>query len=157
MQTLDLIVSAARLAGIAPQAAAEFAARRAEMVAAVNVQMLARPDVVDLVGPDNIALMKDNHANHARFIESILSAYHPEALVDTVLWVFRAYRSRGFKTRYWAAQLNTWVDIFEQTLSASTCNAIEPLYDWMIVNIPHFTNLTDHPSRTVGRHIDPGQ
>ena len=143
MEREDLVKSAARLGNFAPAAVAEFRAQREEMVAAVDTRMLARPDIADLVGRDNIDLMKDNHANHARFIESILSEFHPEVLVDTVLWVFRAYRSRGFHTGYWAAQLNAWVTVFKQTLSASAVQAIYPLYDWMIVNIPGFADLTD--------------
>lgn len=139
----ELVQSAARLHAAAPEAVAEFAAQRDQIVSAVNARMLARPDVNALVGPGNIDMMKDNHANHARFIESILSEYHPAVLVDTILWVFRAYRSRGFQTAYWAAQLNAWVDSCKHLLSASSFQAIGPLYDWMIVHIPQFVELTD--------------
>ena len=148
MEKKDLIASAARLSAAAPEAVAEFAAKREEILAAVNARLLARADISTLVGPDNIDLMKDNHANHARFIESILTEYQPAALVDTILWVFRAYRARGFQTAYWAAQLNAWTEVFKETLSAPTVRAIGPLYDWMIVNIPHFADLTERPLRT---------
>jgi hypothetical protein len=40
---------------------------------------------------------------------SLFGDYHPEVLVETVLWVFRAYRSHGFKLTYWPAQLDMWV------------------------------------------------
>lgn len=148
MERRDLIASATRLGNIAPEAVAEFAAKRDEILAAVNARLMARADINALVGPDNIDLMKDNHANHARFIESILTEYQPAVLVDTILWVFRAYRARGFQTAYWAAQLNAWTEVFEEILSAPTVKAIGPLYDWMIVNIPHFADLTQRPFDT---------
>ncbi len=87
--------------------------------------------------------MKDNHANHVRFIASILRNHNPEILVDTVLWVFRAYRSRGFSSNYWAAQLNTWIEIIKEELSTETYHQVFPLYEWMQLNIPTFVKLSD--------------
>ncbi len=142
MKRQELVQSAARLGGATPEALAEFAAKREAIVAAVNARLLDRTDLSALVGPDNLDLMKDNHANHARFIESILSEYHPATLVDTILWVLRAYRVRGFQTAYWPVQLNAWAEVLEQSLSAPTFETIRPLYEWMIVNTPHFAALT---------------
>ncbi len=143
MERQDLVQSATRLGSAAPEAVAEFAAKREAIVADVNTRLLDRTDIGALVGPGNFDLMKDNHANHARFIESILSAYHPATLVDTILWVFRTYRTRGFQAAYWTVQLNAWADVLQQHLSAPSFNAVRPLYEWMIVNTPHFANLTE--------------
>jgi hypothetical protein len=105
--------------------------------------MLARPDLEELIGPGNAAMMQDNHHNHSRFVESILRHPNPEVLVDTVLWVYRAYRSHGFRLTYWPAQLNAWVEVIKRELSEETFRAIYPLYNWFIVNQAAFVKLTD--------------
>lgn len=88
-------------------------------------------------------LMKDNHANHVRFMTSVFKNYNPEVLVETVLWVFRAYRSHHFSTNYWAAQLNTWLEILKQELSSKSFEEIKPYYVWMQTNIPVFVAISD--------------
>ena len=105
--------------------------------------MQNREDIDALVGAHNIQMMKDNHANHARFMESVFNAYEPAVLVDTVLWVFRAYRSRHFSSTYWAAQMNTWIQIYKEQLSEQCYKEILPFYKWMQVNIPIFNNLAE--------------
>jgi hypothetical protein len=86
----------------------------------------------------------DNNTNFARFMESMFFDYNHEVFVDTVLWVFRAYRSHGFKTTYWPANLNTWVELLRAELSPKTFEAIYPFYNWLIVNIPIFVKLTEN-------------
>jgi hypothetical protein len=77
-------------------------------------------------------------------MDSIFMIYSPAVLVDTVLWVFRAYRSHGFQLTYWPAQLDTWVEIFRQDLTEQTFSEIYPFYNWMIVNQPAFVALSDN-------------
>lgn len=143
MNKEQLIQTAKELPRIEPGALKEFAEKRDQMVSLMNEAMLNRADINKLVGEDNLEIMKDNHANHARFVESILRSPHAETLVETCLWVFRAYRSRGFHSNYWSAQLNTWVDVLKQSLSPSAAEAVYPLYHWFIVHIPDFTALSD--------------
>lgn len=139
----ELIRTAAELPPVPPAAAAEYGARRDEIVARINHRLLARDDIDALVGAGNREMMKDNHANHGLFIESMLTHFNPSVMVETVLWVFKAYRSRQFHPNYWAAQLNAWVQIMQELLAPETFAAIVPIYRWMIVHIPQFTALTD--------------
>ena len=139
----DLVRVAASLLPIGPEALAEYRGRRQASVAELNQLMLAREDVDELVGSQNLQMMKDNHANHALFVDSYFEAPDPQVLVDTVLWVFRAYRSRGFHTNYWSAQLQTWYDVLARELSPATFGAIEPLYKWFIVYVPHFVSASE--------------
>jgi hypothetical protein len=74
---------------------------------------------------------------------SLFADFNPTVLVETVLWVFRAYRSHGFQTTYWAANINIWLDMLREELSDETFAAIAPFYNWIIVNIPVFVKLTD--------------
>jgi len=138
-----LVVTAAALKPASAQAATEYADHRERMVGALNARMLARPDLEALVGPDNREMMADNHANHARFIQTILAHHDPEVLVDSVLWVFRAYRSHGFQLTYWSAQLNAWIEILGAALSPAAFAEVRPLYEWLLLRQPAFVALTD--------------
>lgn len=138
-----LLKTANAIKPVVPEVAAEYHLKSDQLISTINMKMMNRPDIHDLVGEKNLSMMKDNHANHVRFIGSILNNYNPEVLVDTVLWVFRAYRSHEFTTNYWAAQLNCWIEILKETLSKESFEAVYPYYEWMQVNIPVFVKLSD--------------
>ncbi len=148
MKTQDLrehlIQTASDLPAFSEKSYKEYEEKIPEMVNRLNDIMLKRPDIEILTGSSaNIEMMKDNHNNHAIFIASILKNFNKNVLVDTILWVFRAYRSRHFHTNYWAAQLNAWRNIILSTLTKETTENIMPLYNWMQTNIPAFTELSD--------------
>jgi len=143
MTKTELLQTAQQLRQVDARVASEYEQKSGQLNAKINQLMLERADIKELVGEINISMMKDNHANHVRFIVSILRNHNPEILVDTVLWVFRAYRSRGFSSNYWAAQLNTWIEIIKEELSTETYHQVFPLYEWMQVNIPTFVKLSD--------------
>jgi len=139
----DLVRSAKQIPTIKQEAADAYGSHREKMVALVNEAIEARADVKELVGEVNLDMMRDNHANHARFIESLLGRFNAEELVDTVLWVFSAYRSRGFHDAYWSAQLNTWLGVLRKELPREHFDSIEPLYQWLVVNVPQFVSCAD--------------
>jgi len=143
MTKTELLQTAQQLRQVDARVASEYEQKAEQLNAKINQLMLERADIKELVGEINISMMKDNHANHVRFIASILRNHNPEILVDTVLWVFRAYRSRGFSSNYWAAQLNTWIEIIKEELSTETYHQVFPLYEWMQLNIPTFVKLSD--------------
>lgn len=139
----QLIQSAQSLPKVSTQAAHEYAQKMESMVSQINQHMLARVDLGELIGPNNTQMMKDNHSNHARFIHSILNYFDAEVLVDTILWVFRAYRNHHFSSNYWAAQLNAWIELIKENLSNEASSEILPLYVWMQINIPSFVLCSD--------------
>lgn len=142
--TKELLLStAAELSQPGKKSTKEFSDKANKLVEQMNDYMLNRADINELVGEINLDMMKDNHANHARFMESVFANHNPEVLVDTVLWVFRAYRSRNFSSTYWAAQLNGWINIYKQELSEGCYNEVIPFYKWMQVNIPVFNKLAE--------------
>lgn len=138
-----LLESAGQLKQVSVKTAEEYHQKTDKLITEMNILMLKRPDIESLVGKNNINMMKDNHANHVRFIASILKNYNHEVLVDTVLWVFRAYRSHGFTTNYWAAQLNTWIIVIKEVLTPESFVETYPYYEWMQVNIPIFVKVSD--------------
>lgn len=136
-----LFETASHLAQVSEQAALEYHEKSEQLIAMMNREMLKREDVKELVG-NNLEMMKDNHGNHVRFIASVLKNPDSEVLVETILWVFRAYRSHGFTTNYWAAQLNTWLKVLKEVLTDSAYQEIYPYYEWMQVNIPLFIKFS---------------
>jgi len=138
-----LLVSAETLAPPAETAIQEFEHKWEQIAAQGTRLLLARPDLEKLVGKGNEQMAEDNNRNFPRFMLSLFSDYQPAVFVETVLWVFRAYRFHGFQTTYWAANLNIWVDLLQKKLSADAWQQIYPFYNWLIVNIPKFTAITD--------------
>lgn len=128
----NLLVEATRLKQPTPEATAEYEANALRLADRVSFLMEQRPDILTLIGADNLPMMHDNHRNHARFMASLFHAYQPQVLLDTVLWVFRAYLAHGFRPAYWPAQLNTWVELFQSELSEQTRCEIAPFYRWLI-------------------------
>lgn len=143
MDKNQLLGTAKQLINVSNKASEEYQQKAEQMIQKMNSLMLERPDLEDLIGENNTEMMKENHANHVRFIASVIRNYNPEVLVETVLWVFRAYRSHGFTTNYWAAQLNGWIVILKETLSSGSYEEVYPYYEWMQVNIPAFVMLSD--------------
>ena len=143
-----LLETAMQLKQVSVKTAAEYHQNAEKLITEMNSLMLERPDIESLVGTNNINMMKDNHSNHVRFIASILKNYNHDVLVDTVLWVFRAYRSHGFTTNYWAAQLNTWIIIIKEVLTPESFVEVYPYYEWMQVNIPLFVKVSDEKLET---------
>ena len=139
----QLVASAEKLIAPPEQACAEFSARIGVLVAKGNVTIAARPDLDRLVGAENHEMAENNNGNFARFMESMFTEYDPVTFVETVLWVFRAYRSHGFQTTYWAANLDIWQKMLAKEMSAETFTSISPFYNWLIVNIPLFVKVTD--------------
>ncbi|WP_035243993.1 hypothetical protein [Desulfonatronovibrio hydrogenovorans] len=142
MNRQELIERAARITPPSIKSASEYGEKSQIMAAELNMIMSARPDLDSLIGKNNRDMMEDNHRNHARFISSLILDYRPDVLVDTVIWVFRAYRAHGFKLTYWPAQLDIWVNVLKKHLSQDAYQEIYPIYDFMIVNQALFARLS---------------
>ncbi len=143
MDKTFLLESAGELKQVGAQAAADYSEKSAQCLNLINSRMLARPDIETLIGKNNLTMMYDNHANHVRFMESVFQHFIPEVLVETVIWVFRAYRRHGFSSNYWASQLNAWIEILKTELPGEAFHEIYPYYAWMQTNIPLFVILAD--------------
>ncbi|MBN2714906.1 MAG: hypothetical protein JXX14_03560 [Deltaproteobacteria bacterium] len=128
-----------------PKVSAEEFAQKSEAMAAMGSERFRnRSDVIALVGENNIQMAHDNNRNFARFMISMFDNYNPAVFVETVLWVFRAYRAHGFQTTYWPANLNIWVEMLKTELQPETCKALYPFFNWLIINIPLFAAISDN-------------
>jgi len=143
MKKKELVKTASALIPPSDEAIAEFSEKADGMINILNQRFSQRKDIEQLIGEGNLDMMHDNHRNHVRFMISLFNEYDPVVFTETVLWVFRAYRSHGFKLTYWPAQLDSWVEIFKSKLSQECFNQIYPFYHWMIVNNPIFATISD--------------
>ncbi len=153
MNKMELLESAKAVHVPSSAAVAEFRSKRDLLAVKVTERLLQRKDLERLVGPNNQQMMEDNHRNHARFMESLFCLYSAETFVETVLWVYRAYRTHGFQLAYWPAQLNAWVEVFRQELSEQAFEEIYPLYHWLIVQQPVFARLSGETDSTSGKTV----
>lgn len=143
MTKQDLIDSARRLPAPSASAATEYAVRTELLAADVTRSLRERPDLESLIGPGNDAMMEQNHRNHARFMSTQLACFQPVVLVETVLWVFRAYRAHGFNLIYWPAQLDTWLTVLADRLPFDAFREVRRTYDWLLVHQPALAALTE--------------
>ncbi len=150
MTKQQLLDQATALPTVSAAAAQEYAEKQPGLAKAVSRFLLQRPDLEQLIGRGNQTLMEDNHKNHGRFIASLLQAFSPEILVESILWVFSAYRNQGFQPDYWPVQLHAWLHLLPQHLSAETTGEIAPLYRYMLVHQPDFADLSDPADTTTG-------
>lgn len=150
MNKNHLLHTATQLKQVSSASAEEYNQKAEQLIAQLNTLMLDKKDIENIVGKDNLSMMQDNHANHVRFMLSVFKNYDPEVLVETVLWVFRAYRSHGFTTNYWATQLNTWIYLLKEQLTIECYKEIYPYYEWLQINIPVFVKVSDEK-------LDPSQ
>ena len=140
----NALAAAKKLAAPSESSLKEFVEKWEKLAAEGSNQLSSRADYEKLIGKGNQQMAEDNNRNFPRFMASLFSDYTPEVFLETVLWVFRAYRSHGFQTTYWPANLNLWVDLLKKELSPNAFEEIEPFYNWIIVNIPLFVKLTDN-------------
>ncbi|MDI6402488.1 hypothetical protein QLX67_10825 [Balneolaceae bacterium ANBcel3] len=142
MNKEQLIESAKKLGPFSKEAYVAYEEKSWAMIQFVNDRMLRRPDLSDMVSESNVEMMKDNHANHALFIASMLKNYDPGVLVETVLWVFRAYKNRGFQSTYWPSQLQAWMSALREHVAQEQARHILPLYHWILVHTPVFDRIS---------------
>ena len=143
MDKLSLIHSASSLNEISTAAANGF--ERFVEVCAVELTAAMRrePDLGELIGEGNTEVMETNHGNHFRYMSATASLFDPKSFVETVLWVLRTYRARGFSVRYWDVMLPKATEILGRHLDPEHFAEVRPFYDWLQSNIAAFARLSD--------------
>jgi len=137
----ELIANAGKLKQPSEKTQKDFEEKLDIILSGVNKIMLSRPDLIMLIGENNEAMMQDNHRNQLRFMNSMFMGFNPDILVETVLWVFRAYPNHGCNLTYWPAMLNVVLDETEKELSKEAFDQIKPFYSWLLVYQPFFVKL----------------
>jgi len=111
--------------------------------AELTASLKNRPDLEDLIGVGNMSIMEMNHINHFRYMNSLAALYDPKSFVETVIWVFRTYRARGFSVQYWKVMLPEAMTILRQQLGDAHYHEFGPYYEWLHANIETFARLSE--------------
>ncbi|MCC6550678.1 MAG: hypothetical protein IT279_11470 [Ignavibacteriaceae bacterium] len=148
MTKSEIIAEAGRLKAASEKSVMEYEAKSAHLVVLINKHLEARTDIYSLIGQDNLSMMRDNHLNHTKFMTAVMKNFNPQVLVETILWVLRAYKSHGFFLGYWDVQLNGWLGILTAELSMEAGAEILPFYQWMLSYIPHLDKLSSETPGT---------
>ncbi|GMU85266.1 MAG: hypothetical protein AMXMBFR48_05080 [Ignavibacteriales bacterium] len=148
MTKSEIIAEAGKLNAASEKSVMEYESKSAHLVVLINKHLETRTDIYSLIGQDNLPMMRDNHLNHTKFMTAAMKNFNPQVLVETILWVLRAYKSHGFSSGYWDVQLNGWLSILSSELSKETGAEILPFYQWMLSYIPHLDKLSAETPET---------
>ncbi len=143
MPRQELIRSAEKIALPSARAAAELDRDSAGCAAELTAAMLAHPGIDTLVGQGNAEMMEVNHQNQFRYLASLALLFDAVSLVETVLWVFRTYRARGFQVAYWDRMLPEARRVLARRMDPDLARQFDPLYDWLTQNVNSFASLSD--------------
>lgn len=97
----------------------------------VDEQLRAHPALNELIGGGRLAMMEDNHRNHAAFMKTVMKLHLPELLARLLPWIFRTYSHHGFSYAYFPAELVAWKESVNRHLPAEHAGEIQPWYDWL--------------------------
>lgn len=124
------------------EARLEFTDRIQELIQFVNTQIENRDDLNVLLGGRPIELLRQNHVNHAKFMSSIFALKSGAGFVETVTWVYRAYRGRGIPVDYFPIALEAWKQGVNIYLSPHNTNGITNIYSLMLKYHDDFYELS---------------
>ncbi|MFP4469236.1 MAG: hypothetical protein ACLFPE_01050 [Bacteroidales bacterium] len=140
----ELIEDAGKLKQPSGEAIREFSDRKEAMIGDLNERLFATAGFNHIITPELHDMLRDNHQNQFRFMESVFGAYNAEVFVNTVLWVFSVYRSHGFDTRYWDQLLPAVLNVYESHLSRQTYAELAPFYRWLNAKKHEFISMTNN-------------
>jgi len=143
LDTKILLESASKLTQPSQESANEFERKSQIIAQKLTTHMKRRPDLTKLVGKDGVDMMEDNSRNMTRFMGSVFKLFNPKIFVETCCWVFVTYRSHGFQLAFWSANIDTVIEVCKDELSQDCFKEVEPFFNWIITNIPVFTNISE--------------
>jgi len=98
----------------------------------VDERLLRHPDLIRFLGPNAYDLLRQNHENHAKFMDNVFFLGAPALLRRTLPWVYRTYGARGVSPDYFPVELEAWKGAVAERLPGAEAEAIHRVYDWMI-------------------------
>lgn len=95
----------------------------------VNLTMAEAARGEGLIGDNALRVMYDNHANHAHFVQSALRLRSARMVASIIIWVYRSYIKRGFRSEYFLRELQAWQASIRHVLSdAESPDSIAEFY-----------------------------
>jgi len=104
------------------------------LVEDVNHELEGRSDLSKLIGVNNRELMRENHSNHAAFMDNVFFLSNYTLLARIVPWVYRVYTARGFSLDYFPAEFQAWAKAIQDRIPEPFAEPILQVYAWMLSN-----------------------
>lgn len=130
---------------ISPEVVSEYARLADAIVESVNTCMTERDDLAVLIGSDNVAVMYENHRNHAAFMTNVFNFGSYGLLAQTLPWVYRTYYNQGFSHAYFATVLPVWTGVIREVMGQGAAD-IQIVYEWMRARHEETVRLSLRPA-----------
>jgi hypothetical protein len=137
----DLIELAGRITPPSRACSDKMTEQADVLASALNRRMMAREDLISLIGSGNEELMEANHANHFKYIASLASLYDATSMVETIMWVIRAYTAHGFSPQYWDVMLPEAIEVLQHHLPPDDFCQVKVMYDFISQHFEDFVNI----------------
>ncbi len=129
-----ILKEAATIEPVPYSAALEYSEKLNILKEEVDKALTARGDITSLIGQKPLSLMYDNHSNHASFMSNVFKLNDYELMCRVILWVYHAYSTQGFSSKYFPVALKEWIKAVERHLDPSKAKPIAAVYRWIISN-----------------------
>lgn len=116
----------------------------------LNERMEAEPDIDRIVPVSKRGMMRENHANHFRYMHSVTRVFSPGEFVETVAWALRTYRGHGFTLDYWRRMLPHCMELTRSRLQPEEARFLSTLYEWILENLDALGVITTPSGETEG-------
>lgn len=143
MNKNELITSASHVVPPSERSAALLTEHAEGCAKLLTDALQTREDFLNLVGVRNASLAATNHINHFHYIASLAALYDPASFVETVIWVLRTYRGKGFSAEYWNVMLPEAKKAVDILLPHEACGEIVVLHDWLMNNMPALLSTSE--------------
>ncbi|MDC0336506.1 hypothetical protein OAN24_06410 [Pseudodesulfovibrio sp.] len=109
----------------------DFGARLAQRLDGL---MRAETTIDTLVPIKKRGLMRENHRNHMKYMDSMVELFNPTLFVETVIWAMNTYRNHGFAIGYWKIMIPHCIELMRKFGSKRNQHVIS-YYQWIMDNM----------------------
>lgn len=127
-----LIRSAIALTPVPPTAAREYRENLDVLREQVDQNLTVYPGIDELIGGNPLAMMYDNHRNHALFMANVFRFNTFEVLARIAVWVYKSYHAHGFSYDYFPVELTAWMKAVTDHLGVAAAPDINRIYRWLL-------------------------
>lgn len=126
-----ILDSAEALPQVSPEEVALYEQHMDRLVEQVDQTLEGHASLSEMLGGGTLAMMKDNHANHAALMKTVMRLHIPGLLARLLPWVFRTYRNHGFAYSYFAAEIKAWQSVLTWQFGAENVKGLLAWYEWL--------------------------
>lgn len=124
----------AKITSVPFSSALEYSEKANLLTEEVDRALTAHPGIKKIIGQSTLAVMYDNHNNHAAFMTNIFKLNDYELMSRVIIWVYHAYHAQGFSFDYFPLAMKTWIKAIEVHLEPSKAAPMIDIYRWIIKN-----------------------